>query len=932
MSSTSSFPPTAAAAASRDEEDEEDDDDDNNSCGSGNDNEVCGGGGGGGKREEEADKEEEEEEIPPERRQRQHRDAQRGDDDEKLPALQERRKHPRKRPRLDSSSSPRPPSRPLVLPSATAPLSSVLREEAGGEATEKEENGGGGGGGDAAVSPVAAAAAAAAACEEGDDASFYSCIAANDCCDDDGDNDDNASGSLATCFAPDVDRGERWRRRAPSSSLQQQQQQQVRKPLAPSLHEYMQPGATSRYGPHSCWYRYPDALLSASAVASAAAVAAAAAAAAAVAADDGAGANGNRGENSNARRLRFRRLVGRRSVLERIGDIPAAEPPLHYHAGLHSYSTKVNAAAAGTGTVGTGTAATTTDQKDSTSSPPNPDRHGPDNESAEAPPPPASAASFFGRKWDPALVACIREGATEAALALLGHGAPVDAANARGATPLILASQNGDLAVVRELLRRGADLHRASMCGATAVLQASHFGHLQVLKELVRDFGPALVEIGNSRATTPLMRACQEGHEEVVDFLLRHGAQSNRTNQAQMTALMLAAQRGHAGICRNLVQHGADVDSKTDQNSTALLLACKRGNVDVVRVLVTAGCDIWIKDNRGRNARTFARRGGDKAIVALIDSTVQVDLMRRQAARERSFEMIRIWHLLQQERASIPTTATGEQLSRVSIHEIDDYIGEFPLQWTQALLRTMKLPAPLVETIGKFLPLPLLWPRRLGMLTKWSVVDPVESVIGALDLMDEVLSEGGLLEASDEVNVPAPSPLSSSPFVGARPRREFNSWCDWKSYVLMNGRVEAETSATPSVGGNRRLDVTTAVVLGPSNPDAPTFVELRRQVGFFSMVATSPALAQKLSAAPYNMPPVVVQKLVVTSDLASLTRRMICSTRGGGDIGNGLAGTARPVVSFEPPLAMDLIMMASRLCSWYWREREASSSHRSYQV
>ena len=83
---------------------------------------------------------------------------------------------------------------------------------------------------------------------------------------------------------------------------------------------------------------------------------------------------------------------------------------------------------------------------------------------AETPPPGESGAteidnhpktrvssSRFGKDFDPALLVAIREGATDAALSLLDLGAPVESENAKGCTPLILATQKGNSRIVMEL-------------------------------------------------------------------------------------------------------------------------------------------------------------------------------------------------------------------------------------------------------------------------------------------------------------------------------------------------------------------------------------------------------------------------------------------------------------------------------------------------
>ena len=54
-----------------------------------------------------------------------------------------------------------------------------------------------------------------------------------------------------------------------------------------------------------------------------------------------------------------------------------------------------------------------------------------------------------------------------------------------GATSLIIASQNGSFAVVRELLARGANVNAATNDGSTPLIRASSHGHVEVVRALL---------------------------------------------------------------------------------------------------------------------------------------------------------------------------------------------------------------------------------------------------------------------------------------------------------------------------------------------------------------------------------------------------------------------------------------------------------------
>jgi hypothetical protein len=73
----------------------------------------------------------------------------------------------------------------------------------------------------------------------------------------------------------------------------------------------------------------------------------------------------------------------------------------------------------------------------------------------------------------------------------------------------------------------------------------------------------------------------------------------------------------------------------------------------------------------------------------------------------------------------------------------------------------MALPAPLLEVIATYIRMPLMWERRVGMLTKRSVINADATVQCALDLIDEILEEGGFVEACDHAQVVPPTHFAS---------------------------------------------------------------------------------------------------------------------------------------------------------------------------
>ena len=73
---------------------------------------------------------------------------------------------------------------------------------------------------------------------------------------------------------------------------------------------------------------------------------------------------------------------------------------------------------------------------------------------------------------------------------------------------------------------------------------------------------------------TLLMGAANQGHEGVVELLLRHGAEIILQSSNGSTALMYAAENGRERVVDLLIQHGAEVNLK-DSCGAALRSTCR---------------------------------------------------------------------------------------------------------------------------------------------------------------------------------------------------------------------------------------------------------------------------------------------------------------------------------------------------------------------
>jgi ankyrin repeat protein len=188
---------------------------------------------------------------------------------------------------------------------------------------------------------------------------------------------------------------------------------------------------------------------------------------------------------------------------------------------------------------------------------------------------------------------------------LISAGAQVDAVNRYGMTPLLEASRTGDAAMMALLLKSGADPAKANPDGETPLMAASRSGSVPAVR-LILDRKVDVNATETVQKTTALMRASAEGHGDVVDVLLKAGADPNlqarvtEITQRSMnsdhptggfTALMWAARNGSEDTVRRLAEGGADLKLKNGDGASAAMIAIYNDRFDMAATLVELGSD-----------------------------------------------------------------------------------------------------------------------------------------------------------------------------------------------------------------------------------------------------------------------------------------------------------------------------------------------------
>ncbi|KAL6553229.1 hypothetical protein OROGR_007071 [Orobanche gracilis] len=211
----------------------------------------------------------------------------------------------------------------------------------------------------------------------------------------------------------------------------------------------------------------------------------------------------------------------------------------------------------------------------------------------------------------------------------------VNANDTRGQTPLASASMKGHTATAKYLVERGASIQLEF--GLTPLHHAAGNGNFELM-ELLLGKGVS-VDLKNASRCAPIAWAARMSREDVVKFLLEHGADPNGQPEDYTTPLQEAISADSFACSKLLIQcpfEGADANFVAN-GFYPLHLAANGGNVEIINLLLEAGAnpdimnDVLFTDDMDEDCRprkpieVAAARGHKETVRVLFPVTKPID-------------------------------------------------------------------------------------------------------------------------------------------------------------------------------------------------------------------------------------------------------------------------------------------------------------------
>lgn len=149
---------------------------------------------------------------------------------------------------------------------------------------------------------------------------------------------------------------------------------------------------------------------------------------------------------------------------------------------------------------------------------------------------------------------------------------------------IFAAARDGDDNAIKACALTGCDMNAVNSDFYTPFILAAYYGHNQILDALLKQgANPCAVDAKGSNA---FMGVAFKGYDETAKWLLDHTpCDVNHQNRAGQTALMMASLFGREAIIKLLLERGAKPDLTDYQGNTAEKLAQAQGLSRVVEII-----------------------------------------------------------------------------------------------------------------------------------------------------------------------------------------------------------------------------------------------------------------------------------------------------------------------------------------------------------
>ena len=185
----------------------------------------------------------------------------------------------------------------------------------------------------------------------------------------------------------------------------------------------------------------------------------------------------------------------------------------------------------------------------------------------------------------------------------------------------MVACMYGMRDVVDVLVSSGANLNLVDTQGQSVIHKIVLAGTVECLQPIL-NLHPQLDHV-DIQDCTPVVYAIRKKSAELLEKLLKAGADYQRVNEKGNGLLHEACTVGFPGALDPLLRRGLSMNTKNNSGNTPLHVATLQGAQDLVSILLRNGADVNILNASNMTPEALAKSGGQKEIATLIAAEAQ---------------------------------------------------------------------------------------------------------------------------------------------------------------------------------------------------------------------------------------------------------------------------------------------------------------------
>ena len=181
------------------------------------------------------------------------------------------------------------------------------------------------------------------------------------------------------------------------------------------------------------------------------------------------------------------------------------------------------------------------------------------------------------------------------------------------------ASRENKPEIIKLLLKNGEDINNRSSYDKdkTPLIVATEYGNIEAVKILLENGADTELE-ATGKEMRAIHFASENNHSEILSLLIEYGAEKEAKDKYEKTPLHYAAMYNNVECAKILIDANVIIDGRDEDNWTALHYASKTHSLKVAKMLLSAGADINAQTDLGATPLHIASISVGVSIIKLL--------------------------------------------------------------------------------------------------------------------------------------------------------------------------------------------------------------------------------------------------------------------------------------------------------------------------